>query len=97
MTIGLGLLLVFHVLKSCRKRLIVLTDIIFVLSISSIHHLQKFDFDLCLIQKRLFVLDYLNRYVTLLFVIERLHHLSEASFTCGGGMINFFACYIGSR
>lgn len=66
----------------CSAEKSFLTDIIFVLSIRSVHHLQKFDFDLRLIQERLLILDDLYRNVTLLLVIECLHHLSKTSLAC---------------
>ncbi len=63
-----------------KNRQNILTNIIFIFSIRTIHHFQQFHFNLCLIQEGFFVFDNFYSNMTLLLMIERLHHLSKTSF-----------------
>lgn len=61
-----------------------LTDIIFILHVSPVHHLEQLHLDLGLVEERLLVLDYLYCHLTLLVVVERLYYLAEAALAWKG-------------
>lgn len=61
-----------------------LDDVVFVLRVRPVHHLQQVDLDLCLTQEGSLVLDDLDRHLALLFVVVRLDHLAEAAFADEG-------------
>lgn len=60
-----------------------LTDIVLVLAVGAVHHLQQFHLDLSLIEERLLVFDDLDGDMALLFVVVRLHHLTKTALACG--------------
>lgn len=55
-------------------------NIVFVLRIRPVHHLQQVHLDLCLTEEGSFVFDDFDRHLALLLVVVRFHHLTEAAF-----------------
>jgi hypothetical protein len=63
--------------QGTRVSLCQLTDIVFVLSVGAVHHLQQLHLDLRLVQEWLFILDDLDSNVALLLVVERSRDLPK--------------------
>lgn len=56
-------------------------DVVFVLRVRPVHHLQQVHLDLCLTQEGSLVFDDFDRHLTLLLVVVGFHHLAEAALT----------------
>lgn len=56
-----------------------LTYIILIFGVRPVHHFEQLDLYLGLVEEGLLVFNYLYGDMALLFVVERLHHLSERS------------------
>lgn len=59
-------------------------DVVLVLGVRPVHHLQQVHLDLCLAEEGSLVLDDLDRHLALFLVVVRLHHLAEAAFADEG-------------
>jgi len=51
------------------------TNVVLVIRVVSVHHLEQLDLDLGLVEERLLVLDDLDRNILLVDCIKRLHNL----------------------
>ena len=55
------------------------TDVVFAVSIVSVHQLQQLNLNLCLVVERLLVLDDLDGNVLLVYQVIGLHHLHTST------------------